>query len=96
MDFLVLGCTHYAFVASELAELVGEQTAMLEGGVPVARQTWRLLEPTLRDAAGASLTADASTAQATAFYSTGTLALLDSAIHRWLHSDVKTLPLDLR
>ncbi|MFZ3220982.1 MAG: glutamate racemase, partial [Rhodoferax sp.] len=43
MDTLVLGCTHYPFVADVLRTLVGDQVAFLEGGAPVARQTRRRL-----------------------------------------------------
>lgn len=90
MDTLVLGCTHYPFIAQELQALVGEQTALLEGGAPVARQTRRLLEKS-------GLAMEATTDQATKpiFYSTGNLGLLDSAIQRWLQMDATTLALDL-
>lgn len=43
MDTLVLGCTHYPFAIDALKGLVGDQVAFLEGGVPVARQTRKLL-----------------------------------------------------
>ena len=44
MDTLVLGCTHYIFVAHELRALVGPDVQFIETGEPVARQTRRLLE----------------------------------------------------
>ena len=44
MDTLVLGCTHYIFVAHELRALVGPEVQFIETGEPVARQTRRLLE----------------------------------------------------
>jgi glutamate racemase len=94
MDCLVLGCTHYAFVATELLALVGEQTSLLEGGVPVARHTRRLLEKAQLAALEAPLAGMQDRAGSTVFYSTGNLDLLDSAVHRWLHSEAATLPLD--
>jgi len=44
IDTLVLGCTHYIFVAHELRALVGPKVQLIETGEPVARQTRRLLE----------------------------------------------------
>ena len=43
IDTLVLGCTHYPFAMGILRGLVGEQVAILETGVPVARQTHKVL-----------------------------------------------------
>lgn len=43
MDTLVLGCTHYPFIADELRACVGPDIALVEGGMPVAKQTHRLL-----------------------------------------------------
>lgn len=93
MDTLVLGCTHYPFIADALQALVGVHTAMLEGGAPVARHTRRLLET-----AGIAVTQAAEPtrlAPAPVFYSTGNLGLLDSAIQRWLRQDARVLRLDL-
>jgi glutamate racemase len=94
MDCLVLGCTHYAFAASELQTLTGAQIQFIEGGAPVARQTRRQLEksglcqPGNLDQAGTDSYPEA------VFYSTGDLALLESALRRWLglHSKVLALP----
>ena len=44
LDALVLGCTHYPFVKDTVARILGEKTALLDGGAGVARQTQRLLE----------------------------------------------------
>jgi glutamate racemase len=93
MDCLVLGCTHYAFVAEELAALAGKQTALLEGGAPVARQTRRLLEPGLL--AVAPLPTGEWRVQAPVFYSTGNLQLLDSAVQRWLQVNSPALAIDV-
>ena len=97
MDTLVLGCTHYPFVAETLQRLVGNQIAMHEGGIPVARQTRRLLEKSglLRPVADvgpiARLEPHASPKPVVPeFYSTGNAALLDAAIQRWLHIHANT------
>jgi glutamate racemase len=38
VDVLVLGCTHYPFVAHIISELAGEGVAIIETGLPVAKQ----------------------------------------------------------
>lgn len=43
IDALVLGCTHYPFAADVLRRHIGPDIPLLEGGIPVARQTRRLL-----------------------------------------------------
>ncbi|MBQ4608724.1 MAG: glutamate racemase [Clostridia bacterium] len=44
LDALVLGCTHYPFAAPAIRRLLGEGTALLDGGAGTARQTKRRLE----------------------------------------------------
>ena len=44
LDALVLGCTHYPFVAQTAAKILGPATALLDGGEGTARQTRRCLE----------------------------------------------------
>jgi glutamate racemase len=87
IDTLVLGCTHYPFVADTLQALVGPSITLLEGGAPVARHTRRLLEK------ANLLENTAQVAQGlrqTVFYSTGKLELLDSGLKRWLQLDTAT------
>ena len=43
IDTLVLGCTHYVFVAPYLRTLLGDAVQLIDTGAPVARQTHRLL-----------------------------------------------------
>jgi glutamate racemase len=94
IDTLVLGCTHYPFVAPGLQHLVGHQTALLEGGAPLARHTQRLLEKAgLTRSAGPA--EGAATANQALFYSTGRLNLLDAAIERWLGVRAVTQTLNL-
>ena len=44
LDALVLGCTHYPFVAEQIRQILGPQTQLLDGGEGTARQTRRCLE----------------------------------------------------
>lgn len=43
LDAVVLGCTHYPFVKDAIGNLLGEQTAILDGGEGTARETLRRL-----------------------------------------------------
>jgi len=43
LDALVLGCTHYPFVSGTIRELLGPDTALLDGGEGTARETLRRL-----------------------------------------------------
>jgi glutamate racemase len=43
-DVIVLGCTHYPFVAGQISELAGPGVAIMETGQPVARQLKARLE----------------------------------------------------
>ncbi len=44
LDALVLGCTHYPFVARTIARILGPSTCLLDGGEGTARQTKHCLE----------------------------------------------------
>ncbi len=44
LDALVLGCTHYPFVKPAIARILGEKTALFDGGEGTARHTQKLLE----------------------------------------------------
>ena len=81
IDTLVLGCTHYIFVADELRALVGPDVSIIETGEPVARQTHRLLE-----AAGLLVPCNAASAarQDIRLLTTGPVAMLQAAAQRWL------------
>ena len=54
LDALVLGCTHYPFVKKAISQILGDSTALLDGGAGTARQTRRCLEQAglLREGAG--------------------------------------------
>jgi glutamate racemase len=78
IDSLVLGCTHYPFVADTLQSLAGPGVTLLEAGAPVAQQTRRLLTKE-------GLLADAGTApERTAYLTTGEPDLLALALKNWL------------
>lgn len=44
IDHLVLGCTHYSYLISEIKKIVGNEVVVLDSGVAVAMQTKRVLE----------------------------------------------------
>ena len=44
LDAVVLGCTHYPFVSAVISRILGESTAILDGGEGTARETRRRLE----------------------------------------------------
>ena len=44
LDAVVLGCTHYPFAAGAISRILGEKTAVLDGGAGTARETRRRLE----------------------------------------------------
>lgn len=78
IDTLVLGCTHYPFVADQLQVLAGKGVTLLEAGAPVAQQTRRLLarENLLSDVAAAP--------QRTVYLTTGEPGLLEQPLRNWL------------
>ena len=89
MDTLVLGCTHYIFVAHELRALVGPEVQVIETGEPVARQTRRLLET-----AGLLAVPEPSkpcnqppplqSNPSVQLLTTGPVSMLEAAAQRWL------------
>jgi glutamate racemase len=90
MDTLVLGCTHYPFVADQLALHTGPGIPMLEGGGPVARQTRRLLQ----QAQALAMPADTGVKpRTTLFFSTGNPDPLEAAVTRWLGCTTKVYAL---
>ncbi|PJI98275.1 glutamate racemase [Acidovorax sp. 69] len=96
MDTLVLGCTHYIFVAHELRALVGPDVRLIETGEPVARQTKRLLEaagflnqsPPKKhhgEAPSAANQTAPESAPSIRLLTTGPVAMLEAAAQRWLN-----------
>lgn len=77
IDTLVLGCTHYPFIASQLQHLAGPGARLIETGQPVALQTRRLL-------AGRSQLGAEDTAGSLELLTSGNSAALQAAAARWL------------
>ncbi|MDM0023376.1 glutamate racemase [Variovorax saccharolyticus] len=76
IDTLVLGCTHYPFVADELRRRTGPTVRFIDTGAPVAQQTRRLL--------GQAGTLRADGAGELRLLSSGAPEALDAAAARWL------------
>jgi len=78
VDTVVLGCTHYPFAAPLLHAQAPAGVRFIETGVPVALHARRLL-------AAQGLLADApASARGLTLHSSADLALLQSAVARWL------------
>ncbi|WP_077002938.1 glutamate racemase [Variovorax sp. KK3] len=76
IDTLVLGCTHYPFIATELRRHCGATVRFIDTGMPVAQQTRRLLMQ------AGQLECDGN--GAVALVSSGEPGALDAAAARWL------------
>jgi glutamate racemase len=76
IDTLVLGCTHYPFIADELRRHTGDEVRFIDTGAPVAQQTRRLLVQAgqLSDEGDGAVLLVGSAAP----------ELLDAAASRWL------------
>jgi len=86
-DTLVLGCTHYPFVAPTLRRIAGGGVSLLEPSDAIARQTARVLA---RD----GLTAPAAAPAKRIYATSGSPAALRASIARLLGTE--TAPLALR
>jgi glutamate racemase len=91
IDTLVLGCTHYPFVASELRQLVGKDVVFLEGGVPVAKRTLQLLTDHGLLASNGPIAASDSTE----FMSTGDSKFVRFALQQWLRESAPVTLIDI-
>lgn len=91
IDYLVLGCTHYPFLAPAIQRVVGERVTLVDPAPAVARQAERLL-------AAHGLLATEGSAPAHRFYTTGDVAPLRISISQLLdlEASVKQAPLALR
>jgi len=56
-DTLILGCTHYPFLAALISELVGREVTLVDTGAAVARQLQRRIESELQDRRSGDATA---------------------------------------
>lgn len=80
IDTLVLGCTHYPFIANELRLNTGNTVRFIDTGGPVAQQTRRLLEASGLLAREGQGSVD--------LVGTSNLQLLQDAAVRWLSASV--------
>lgn len=79
IDTLVLGCTHYPFVADELRRHSGPEVRFIDTGAPVAQHTRRLLS-------AAGLLCTRTTAGSLLLVGSGDPAALHAAAARWLQT----------
>lgn len=56
-DTLILGCTHYPFLAALIRDVVGEKIALVDTGAAVARQLQRRIETELHSRASSEASA---------------------------------------
>jgi glutamate racemase len=90
IDTLVLGCTHYPFIADQLQALAGPQVSLVDTGAPVARQTRSRLADLPNVPAPA-----ASGYGHIELISTGPQEGLQAAARRWLAPDLRASTVDL-
>lgn len=86
IDTLVLGCTHYPFVADTIGALAGGNVRLVDTGEAVARQTVRVLAQPVFPATGSAAGDDGRVKHAgnITLLTTGEPALLELAAARWL------------
>ena len=82
IDTVVLGCTHYAFAAPLLHEMLGSEVALIDAGQPVAQRTHSLLAQKSTDDAAAGIP-NVGTGWVE-LWTTGAVATLRDATQRWL------------
>ncbi len=87
VDIIVLGCTHYLFLARIIQEIAGEGVKVIDTGVAVAREVRRRLE-------AAGILSDQSNTGVESFWSSGEINSVQKIINQLWSSDalVKTLP----
>lgn len=84
IDTVVLGCTHYPLILPTLRDLLGQQVTLQESGVPVARQTRRMLPQAAETGEHPPL-----------WYTTGDADELQAAVRRWLQTQARVETLQL-
>lgn len=89
IDFLVLGCTHYPFLAPAMREILGEVVAIVDPASAVARHTAHLME-TQRLNGSFSQRPDESF-----FYTTGDKTRLERLLQRRIRVRHTVLTIDL-
>jgi glutamate racemase len=98
-DTIVLGCTHYPFLADTLRRIVGPSVALIDTGAAVARQTARVLGRDVGPPAGGGNLATARSPAAGSqgritFYSSGDPATAARVITKLMRQPIdRVLPL---
>lgn len=77
VDTLVLGCTHYPFIAATIGRILGDGVRLIDPAPAVARQLGRVL-------ARNGLLAAAESAATTAYFTTGSASRLSLQVERLL------------
>lgn len=97
VDVVVLGCTHYPFVADRIGQALGPAVTLLDTADPVARRTAEVLRQqgwTLPDAAAARTPMKTDpTPEQLAVWTSGVPAALDQFASRWLNWSIRAQPL---
>ena len=86
-DTIVLGCTHYPFLADTIRAIAGPNVTVIDSAVPVARELRRRLQ-------SSGLLAPVSRHGSETFWTTGPLESVRSVVaHLWDRDvDVRTMP----
>jgi glutamate racemase len=87
-DTLVLGCTHYPFLRSIIAEVAGPDVALIDPAVPVAKELRRRLE-------GGGLHSRRSTRGSVQFFSSAPVEQVAAVISQLWAEPVQVTPLPL-
>jgi glutamate racemase len=85
-DTIVLGCTHYPFLAPLIQDIAGPGVAVIDSATAVARQLRRRLEVT-------DLLADAKRVGAECFWSSGVLVKAKPLVSQLWKQDVEVYAL---
>ncbi len=88
-DTIVLGCTHYPFLAPLIQEIAGPRVAVIDSAAAVARQLRRRLEVV-------DLLADAARVGAESFWTSGTLDKAQPLISQLWQAEVEVCALPSR
>jgi glutamate racemase len=85
VDTVVLGCTHYPFVAPLIVAEMGEGVQLVDTAEAVARHTTRLVQRVIKaDDADDTLVASTGSEADVSLWTSASPAALGDIVHRWL------------